>query len=45
MFYYVIDENHGDFCPVSVYLFYIWYDDKDPEKTIRDELFALGLLN
>ena len=19
MFYYVIDENHGDFCPVSVY--------------------------
>ncbi|RHZ58883.1 hypothetical protein Glove_367g4 [Diversispora epigaea] len=23
----------------------IEYDDKDPEKTIRDELFALGLLN
>ncbi|CAG8841832.1 43832_t:CDS:2, partial [Gigaspora margarita] len=31
------DEN-------DIYLFYIWYDDEDPEKTIRDELLALGLL-
>ncbi|CAG8536436.1 13914_t:CDS:2 [Gigaspora margarita] len=29
----------------DIYLFYVWYDDKDPEKTIRDELWALGLID
>jgi hypothetical protein len=29
----------------SIYLFYIWYNDKDPEKTIQEELYALGLID
>ncbi|CAI2194658.1 1985_t:CDS:1, partial [Funneliformis geosporum] len=29
----------------GIYLFYIYHNDKDPEKIIQQELYALGLIN
>ncbi|CAI2191868.1 2072_t:CDS:10, partial [Funneliformis geosporum] len=29
----------------DIYLFHIWYNDKDPEKIIQQELCVLGLIN
>ncbi|CAB4378873.1 unnamed protein product [Rhizophagus irregularis] len=40
------DQLKKNLCEESnIYLFYIWYNDKDPEKTIRQELHALGLID
>ncbi|RHZ54588.1 hypothetical protein Glove_426g48 [Diversispora epigaea] len=40
------DQLKKELCDENdIYLFYIYYDDKDPEKIIRDELFALGLID
>jgi len=37
---YIPDQLKKDLCDENNI-----YDDEDPEKTIRDELFALGLLD
>ncbi|CAG8691516.1 23453_t:CDS:2, partial [Racocetra persica] len=40
------DYLKRDLCDENdIYLFYVWYDDEDPEKTIQDELWVLGLIN
>ncbi|RHZ90000.1 hypothetical protein Glove_9g222 [Diversispora epigaea] len=40
------DQLKKDLCDENdIYLFYIWYNDENPEKTIRDELFTLELLD
>ena len=43
---FAISNRYRRLCEENnMYLFYIWYNDKDPEKTIRQELYALGLIN
>ncbi|CAH1769218.1 2243_t:CDS:1 [Entrophospora sp. SA101] len=40
------DQLKKELCEENnIYLFYIWYDDKDPQETIRKELYNLGLID
>jgi len=40
------DQLKKDLCDENdIYLFYVWYDDEDSEKTIRDELWTLALID
>ena len=40
------DQLKKELCDENdIYLFYVHHDDEDPEKTIRDELFTVGLID